>query len=78
MPHQTCKGRKVKLRIKYLLGVVKKKKKRKNLSASQGYIYAKGKIKKKRKEGESKIKKRKESRTIIKWSGEMMRPTTSK
>ena len=25
MPYQTCKGRKVKLRIKYLLGVVKKK-----------------------------------------------------
>lgn len=32
----------------------------------------------KKKEGESKIKKQKESRTIIKWSGEMMRPTTSK
>lgn len=36
------------------------------------------KRKKKGKEGESKIKKQKESRTIIKWSGEMMRPTTSK
>lgn len=47
MLHQTCKGRKVKLRIKYLLGVVKKKKTQKNLSASQGYIYAKEKKKKK-------------------------------
>lgn len=61
MPHQTCKGRKVKLRIKYLLGVVKKK----NLSASQGYIYAKEKKKRKERRGKAKLRNEKNQGLLL-------------
>lgn len=65
MLHQTCKGRKVKLRIKYLLGVVKKKKTQKNLSASQGYIYAKEKKKKKGRRGKAKLRNEKSQGLLL-------------
>ena len=64
MLHQTCKGRKVKLRIKYLLGVVKKKKHKKICLLARGTFMQK-KRKKKGRRGKAKLRNEKSQGLLL-------------